>query len=855
MLHLTLRNLMARKVRLLMSTLAIVLGVGFLAGVMTFSNGLGNTFDGIIKGSTPEARVQPKGELAFSNANAALDSMITPEDVAKIAALPEVEKASGSVDGMGAYLLGTNGKLVGGQGAPTLVFNYEQSNNMLGEPILQLEKGDWPTADGQVVLDQASADRGKYDIGDEVSLIVPNAASVQDATRKFELVGTANFNGGGTAGAILVLMDTKQAQDVFLGGLDAFTSVSLTGKDGVSQKELAAAANTVVPDGFTAVTGDKLVKESEASIGQFLDVISIFLTAFAVIAIVVGAFIIFNTFSILVQQRVRESALLRALGASRKQVTRSVLIEALLMALVGATLGVLLGLLLARGLAAVFQMVGLEISGDTLSLTPGTVIWAYVVGLLVTMAAAYLPARRASKVPPVAAMREDVEVQEKGMRRRTIVGVVALLIGAALAAVGLVGGPGNDAIWIGAAAIIWIVTGALIAPVLGKPLLLGLRGVFGKVFGASGRLAGENALRNPRRTGATASALMIGLAVVSAVGVLASSVSATNDKLINDQFSSDFLVQSPTFGAFPTAIGDDMAKVDGVAVVSRQQGVVALSDDGSKKPKQEYVIGVDSTFPDIYKLTMLSGTQRLTGHEVLLNKSKAKALDLKVGGTLPLEFPSGKTLDLKVAGIFDDTPVTGSITAPLSVLKAAGIKRADQALSINADKGADKAEVAKALDAVIADIPIVAVQDKQQFADSIKGQLNQLLYMIYGLLALAIIIAVFGIINTLGLSVLERTREIGLLRAVGLSRSRLRLMVMLESVTIALLGAALGLGVGLVIGILLRQSLKKDLTVLALPLSSLVVFLIIAVILGVLAAIVPAIRASRMNVLQAIATE
>ncbi len=850
MFRLTWRNLLARKVRLLMSTLAIVLGIGFLAGVMTFSTGLNATFDNIINGSTSDAVVRPAGDIQGSDAGVATTQLITPADIERLSALPEVEQATGSVDGIGSFLLGKNDKLVGGQGAPTLAFNYAPADNMAGEQTLELSAGDWPSKPGEITLDTSSAERGSYEVGDTVTMIVPTA----EPRRTFTLVGTAEFNGGGTAGATIVLLDTAEAQQIFLGGQDAFTSVALTGVDGVSQTALAEAADAVVPDGFAAATGDKVVKETQEQIGQFLDVISYFLTTFAVIAIVVGAFIIFNTFSILVSQRVRESALLRALGASKKQVTRSVLVEAFLMAVLGASLGLLLGLGLSRLLAGLFRTFGLDIAGDVLTLTPFTIAAGYVVAIVVTMVAAFVPARRAAKVPPVAAMRDDLVVQEKGMRRRLVLGTLALGIGIVLAVVGLVGGPGNDALWIGAGAVIWVVTTAVLAPVIGHPVLVACRAVFGRLFGTAGRLAGENALRNPRRTGATASALMIGLAVVSAVGVLASSLSATNDATVDDAFKSDFLVQMPTFQGFPSQYGDQMEEVDGVDLVSRQQGTpVSVEVDGN--PDRTFAIGVDPGFFDIYDLTMVDGTDSISGHQALLSQGRADDLQAGPGDTIDVQFPGGKTIALAVAGVFEDTPTTGGITVPLSVLADAGLKRSDSTLSITVQDGADRGAVKQDLEDVVKDLPILAVQDKQEFKELISGQVNQLLYVIYGLLALAVIIAVIGIVNTLGLSVIERTREIGLLRAIGLSRRKLRTMITLESVAIALLGAVLGMVLGLVIGVVLRESLKDDLTELSLPVNSLLVFLVVAVIFGVLAAIVPAIRASRMKVLEAIATE
>jgi putative ABC transport system permease protein len=310
----------------------------------------------------------------------------------------------------------------------------------------------------------------------------------------------------------------------------------------------------------------------------------------------------------------------------------------------------------------------------------------------------------------------------------------------------------------------------------------------------------------------------------------------------------------PTFQGFPSTYGDQMEQVDGVDLVSRQQGTpVSVEVDG--KPDQTFAAGVDQAYFEIYDLTMVDGSDAISGDQTLLSESRADDLDVGVGDSIDVEFPGGTTIPLEVRGVFEDTPTTAGVTVPLSVLAEAGLKRSDSSLSITLADGADSDAVKHELEDVVKDLPILSVQDKVEFKELISGQVNQLLYVIYGLLALAVVIAVIGIINTLGLSVLERTREIGLLRAVGLSRRKLRLMITLESVAIALLGAVLGMVLGLVIGVVLRESLKDDLTELSLPVNSLLVFLVVAVIFGVLAAIVPAVRASRMKVLDAIATE
>lgn len=851
MFKLTLRNLLARKVRLVMSGLSIVLGVAFLSGVLVFSNGLSSTFDGIIYGSTPDGVVRATDFAEFDAGYSGTPSnVVTPEEIADLEALPEVDRADGDIAGFGMSLLASDGTLVGGTGAPTLAFNYHDGPNMDGGSILELDAGHWPEGPDEIVLDTGAADNGDYELGDEVQLLAPYGEIEQTAT----LVGTAEFNGGGTAGATLLIFSTEGAQKLFLNGKDVYNRVSLTAAEGVSQEELADAAEEVAPDGFEAVTGDKVADESQAAIGEFLGIVKIFLLIFAGIAVLVGGFIILNTFSILVAQRSRELALMRALGAAREQVTRSVLLEALVLSFVASTIGIGLGWLLSRGLAALFRAIGLDIAGNALDLTATAVIVSYVVGVVVTMVAAYLPSRRAGRVAPVAAMRAESPHAPAPMGRRATIGGALLTIGAALAAWGVVGAPGPDALWVGIGAVTWILTVAVISPIIGKPVLVGCRALFGGLFGATGRLAGENALRDPRRTGATASALMIGLALVSTIGVLAASMNKSIDDLVDEEFTADYLVQSVNFMPFSTSVGDALEDVDGVSVVSRQQWVGAkLGDDNEEG--NETVAGNDAAFTDVYDLDVEEGRTDLRGAEAFVFDDFADDHDLSLGDALDLTFPGGTKLELEIVGIVRSSEVTAPINVSLEQIEKAGLTRQDTSISILLADGADPETVKDDLDDAASDVPIVAVYDKEGFSDSIRDQVNQLLYIIYGLLALAIVIAVFGIVNTLGLSVIERTREVGLLRAIGMSRRRLRRMITLESVAIAVLGAVLGLGLGLVIGVTLRETLKEDLSSLALPLSQLVVFLVIAVLVGVLAAVIPSIRASRMNVLEAIAEE
>lgn len=857
MLRVTLRNLFARKVRLLLSAFAIVIGVAFVAGSLVYTDTMSKSFDNIIEGGTADVTVRPKGAGDTNGGSSQLDTRtITAATLAKLGTAPGAARVDGTVQAQTLFVVGRNGKVVGGTGAPTLTFNYNNAPSITGKPSVSISKGSAPHGADEVLLDPGTADKAGYRLGDTVKMV---SATSRRPTLRATLVGIAEFGGGSLAGASLVLFDTPTTQQLFLGGRDAYTSISLTAKPGVSQVRLAAQAQRLVPRGVEAVTGTKVAKETQDQVGKIINIFGTLLLVFAAIALVVGTFLIINTFSILVAQRSRELALLRALGASRRQVTRSVLVESFVVGLVGSTLGLLAGFGLAAALKAVFAKFGLDLSGTPLVFAPRTAVAAYVVGLLVTMFAAYLPARRAAKIAPVAAMRDDIALPESSLRRRLVLGALLALVGVGLIVLGLVGTGGQGALKVGLGVFAILIGVALMSPVLGRPVLHGLGAVYERLFGTVGTLATQNTLRNPRRTASTASALMIGLALVTTISVLAASVNTSIDVSVKKEFTSDFLMTNAIGQPFSTSIGDQVRKSPDVGQVAEFQflpaDVCASAASTARCGKFGLTAGDSTDISSIFDITMRSGTINVVDKSVALSQDTADRLKKKVGDTISMRFPTGKQ-SATVTGIYKTSNVLGGALVPYSTVSSARLPRWDSAIAVNAADSGDKVALGKELKSLVKNVPTVSVQTQTEFSKQTRKSVDQLLLLVYALLGLAIVIAVLGIVNTLALSVIERTREVGLLRAVGLSRRQLRRMVRLESIAIAVLGAVLGVIMGLLFGTVLQRVIQdQGVTNLSIPAVRLMVFIVLAAIVGVLAAVFPARRAAKLNVLRAISTE
>ncbi len=851
MLVASLKSLLGRKVRLLMSTFAVVLGVAFVVGSLVFSDTLDRSFTALFDATVGDVVVRPAGAGA---AEGGPGTVTVPAGlVDELAALPGAARADGNVGAVGVYVVGTDGKVVGGVGPPALGESFSDAPAAGGLQGLSIVEGRAPAAEGEVVLDARTAEQAGYAVGDAVPLLTATATPRLEA----ELVGLSGFPGGGSLnGATLASFSTPVAQDLFLRGEDAFTDVWVTAADGTSQEELVAQAEEVLPAGVEAVTGERAADQAASGLLEAVSFLTTFLLIFAGIALVVGAFLIVNTFSILVAQRSRELALLRALGASQRQVTASVLLEALLVGLLGSTLGLGLGVLLARGIRAVFARVGLDLAGQGLVLAPRTVLAAYGVGVVVTLLAALLPALRTARIVPVQALGDDVALPEGSLRTRFLGGLALAAVGAGVLVAGLFASVPRAGWWVGAGVLLVLLGVAAASPVLSRPLLVLARVGYARAFGSIGALAGQNSLRNPRRTTATASALMIGLTLACTMAIIGDSAKASVDRAVEEGFVGDFVVGNVVAGAFSPTVADEMVRVDGVASVVRQRAARAVIDGAGTQG----VVGTDPGSLGTLELDVVDGDAGdLERGSVLLEQDFAADEGLAVGDRLVAALPAGER-SWRVVGLFAANPVVFfPVLTSVATLDAAGVAPQDNLVVVDADDRLDaegREAVQAGLEAVVADQPVVTVKDQAAFAAEQREPVDQFVLLVFALLGLALLIAVLGIVNTLALSVLERTREIGLLRAIGVTRVQLRWMVTLESVVISVLGAVLGTVLGVVFGVALMYALREEgLEVISVPLGQLGLFLALSVVVGMLAAVLPARRAARLDVLAAIGTE
>ncbi len=847
MLRVIVKNLLARKLRLVLTALSVVLGVAFVSGTLVLGDTMNSTFDKLFSTAYSGTDVGVRGKAAFEASVVDGGDPAQARPPVPVSVLDQVREVDGVREAEGdftgfAQIVKPDGKVVETSGAPTM------GGAWLGDSPLnpyRLTSGDAPAAAGQVAIDEATAKDNELAVGDRIKVLT------ESGTKAAAVSGIVGFGDGASlGGATITLFDAATAQDV-LSTDGSFSEVLALGDGSVGDAALRDRVAQALPADYEALTGEELAAAESGNIKDQLQFFSIFLLVFAVISIFVGSFIIFNTFSMLVAQRSRELALLRALGASRRQVNGSVIAEAAAVGLLGSILGLGLGVLLSIGLRALISAFIGEIPGSGLILQANTVMWAFLVGTVVTIVAAIGPARRATKIPPIAALRDDVALPESSLRRRALVGVAVLGLGVASMASGLLADAGI--LWVGIGALLVFLGVAVLSPFASRPAVAGIGVPLPRIWGTTGRLSRENARRNPRRTAATASALMVGLALVAAGGVLGSSITKSANATIDRSVGADFIVATKTFSPIPASVADSMGKVDGIdAVTSFRAGQAQI--DG----KVTAIQGVTADTVDrTLQLDVVGGDIAALGQgEILVNQDVATENKWKVGDQITVEFgKTGKTT-LTLGGTYAENQIAGNYLIGLDTYNANFSAHLDQVVAMTVKPDANLTQVRKGITAATGASANLQVRDQSEFKDEQRKQINQLLGFIYVLLALAVLIAALGIVNTLALSVIERTREIGLLRAVGMARRQVRRMIRLESVVIAIFGALLGIALGIVLGTSMVSSLADDgIEEVVVPYAQLVIYLAVGGLIGVLAAIFPARRAARLDVLRAITTE
>ncbi len=850
MLRIGLKTLWAHKRRLIGTSLAVVLGIAFLTGTLVLGSTLRATFDELFtsvnKGTDAVVRSSTKFE---SDRGGTQRPPIDASLLGKVRSVPGVAEAQPEVDGYGV-LLGKDGKQVTSNGPPMTAGNWIGTSPL--NPF-QLAQGRAPSGPHEAIIDRGLAKRAHVGVGDTTTVQLPQPYRVT-------IVGIATFGGeDSAAGQTFTGLTTAVAQQEILHSTAKVGAIRVRAAPGVSQEQVAASVQKVLPAGTQAITGSALTAEQKKQIGAgFLDFLTTFLLIFAIIALVVAVFSIYNTFSIIMAQRTRESALLRALGASRRQVLRSVLVETLCVGLFGAVVGLVAGLGVALGLNGLFQALGADLPTHALVVTPGTIVAAIVVGVVVTVAAGLVPALRSSRVAPMAALR-DVEVDESSSS------VGRLISGAVIAAVGLVvivlGTTGGQATTTGIGGGLLLVGVVVLGPVVARPAasIIGLPAA--RTRGMSGVLARENAMRNPKRTASTAAALLVGVAVVTLFTVIGASLVASVNQSVDRSFAGDLVLTSGGFGGgggrgFSPQLAtqlNQVPQVEDAAGVS--VGAVKVNTFDAT------VIAADpARLAAVIKLEVTAGrVQGLATDQIAVSDSMARTSGLHVGSGVTLQLPDGSKQPVTIGAIYKSSDILQTdYILPQQLYAAHAPQVLDQQALIKLRPGVSLADGQRAVEKVAKAYPGVKVQNRSQFRDTIAQGVATFLALVYAMLLLAVIIALFGIANTLSLSVYERTREIGLIRAVGGLRSQIRSMVRWESVMISVFATVGGIGLGVFVGWALIHSGSSSgsgsPTVFDPGLPQLVVVLLVGAFVGLIASIRPARRAARLNVLRAIAT-
>jgi putative ABC transport system permease protein len=863
MLRVSLRSFWDHKRRLISTIIAIVLGVAFMCGTFVLTDTLDQVFDDLFAEGNAKVDAQVQGDVIFSDPFGGGDQrvLLDPSVLDDVRAVDGVSSADPYVITLGFgpnnRVLKPDGEPLGPSvGPPTLLESWTPDSQLSPYNVAE---GRGPLEDDEIALNVAAADEAGFEIGDKVTIVT------QLGRNEYTLVGTVRFGTAeSSAGAISVQLTLAEVQEI--AGTEGRIQTVLAGaEEGISQQELVDRIAPVIPDDAEVITGEEATEQISSDVQSGFAFFQQALVIFGFIALVVGVFVISNTFAILLVQRTRELALLRAVGASRRQVLVSVLVEAVLVGLVSAVLGLLAGIGLAQLVTSLLDASGADLPTTTLVVRPTTVVIALVIGLVVTLVAAIFPAIRATRVPPLAALR-DVAIDRSGASRlRLFGGLLVLAAGAyALSAAWTQDGDTDAIPTVGIGALLVLVGAIMIGPVLAGPSIRLLGAPLPRLRGLTGRLAGENAARSPKRTSATASALLIGVALVAFITVFAASATESIESEVDRGFAADFVVQSEGSGfagpgGFPASVTEAIEGVDGVETVvpvgfggaefTYADGESATNLLTSVEPE-----GLSSVLTP--RMADGSSIEDLTDEGIVVDVAAVEDHGTQLGDTITVTVPGGDSIDLEVQAISDDLTLLGPFTITRDTYASIVPELLDIQVFGNVEEGADLDTVMADVEEAISGTPGVEVLDRDGFIGAIVDQITAFVTVIYALLVLSIIIALIGIANTLSLSINERTRELGLLRAVGMDRSQLRSTVRWEAVLISVLGALVGVVLGIGLTYALVTSLETfGLNQFALPVSSLVIIVVLGAAIGVLASLLPARRAAKLPILDAIARE
>jgi putative ABC transport system permease protein len=846
MISVALKGLAARKVRALLTALAVVIGVAMVSGTFILTDTTLKSFTGLFTASSAKTDAVIRGKEIVKNSTNGSGITIPASVLTKVKALPGVDSAAGEVapqEANAADIIGADGKAVAKE---SLGSSYDAANARFSP--FKFKTGKAPQGPGEVAIDAGTAAKEHYKVGDSI-VVAPLGKK-----HTYKLTGTMSYGSVDSLGfASIAAWDVKTAQSL-LSREGRYDSISVAAKKGTSSTALVQAIKPLLPANLQVKDAAQQAKDDAANINDGMKTIQMVLLGFGGIALLVGAFVIFNTLSITVAQRTREFATLRTLGASRKQVKRSVVLEGLVIGLVASLIGLVAGFGIAKGMVALISMLGIDLPEAGTVVKTRTITVSMLLGTTITVIASVLPARRATRVPPIAAVREGSTLPPTRFAAHSAkTGLGVVLASLAAIAAGIFAG-GASAILVAllfGGGVLGLFMGiALLAPSLVKPLARVVGWPARRAGGIAGDLASANAVRNPGRTASTAAALMIGLTLVTLVAVLGSGITAGNKAAITDQIHASYVVDGKQDLPFRAAEGDKLAATPGVKSASHVR-----QDTAIVQGKENTITGVDpATIARFYAFKWTTGSERTLGQlgtdGALVTKGYAEDQHLKVGSPVSLQSPSGAKRTLVVRGIYEP-PTANALLADVSMSQQAF----DKAFSHPKNKftflDAD-ASAATAIEAAAKDLGDATLHTGAAYPKDATKDMAVVLGMLYVLLGFSVIVSLFGMVNTMVLSVFERTREIGMLRTIGMTRRQARRMIRHESVITALIGAALGLGLGLFLAGLITKAVSMDSLPFSIPVTTLAAFTLLSVIAGIGAAIMPARRASRLNVLEAL---